>query len=137
MQPQIGPPILQQPPAPIPFDFAAFIRRTGGNTTHHWPQYEKLMHICHLDPFVVYSERAGEAVRLTILHIAHILHILLNYHFCHRLEVLKQRAPKFSRSHCETFAFATSETVSIASGNRLIQAVGNMSVLHILHILHV
>ena len=33
MQPPIGPPILQQPPAPIPFDFASFMRRSGGNTT--------------------------------------------------------------------------------------------------------
>ena len=28
---------------------------------------------------------------------------------------------------CETFAFATTETVSIASGNRLVQTVGNVS----------
>ena len=33
MQPQIGPSILQQPPAPTPFDFASFIRRSGGNAT--------------------------------------------------------------------------------------------------------
>jgi hypothetical protein len=50
MQPQIGPPILQQPPAPTPFDFAAFISRSGGNTTTLLPTMEKLMHICHLDP---------------------------------------------------------------------------------------
>ena len=36
-----------------------------------------------------------------------------------------KRASQLSRSLCETFAFATSETVSIASGNSLIQAVGN------------
>ena len=41
---------------------------------------------------------------------------------------MKQRASKFSRSLCETFAFATSETVSIASGNRLIQTVRNVSI---------
>ncbi len=53
---------------------------------------------------------------------------------------MKQRASKFSRSVSETFAFATTETVSIESGNRLIQAVGNVSVLytsHINHILHI
>ena len=54
LQPRNGPPILQQPPAPTPFDFAAFIRRSGGNTTALSatlpPQYEKLMHIYHLDP---------------------------------------------------------------------------------------
>ncbi len=44
-----------------------------------------------------------------------------------RQEVLKQRASKISRSLCETFAFATTKTVSIASGNRVIQAVGNVS----------
>jgi hypothetical protein len=33
MQPQIGPLILQQPPALTPFEFAAFVRRSGGNTT--------------------------------------------------------------------------------------------------------
>ena len=40
----------------------------------------------------------------------------------------KQWASEFSRSLCETFAFATSETVSIHSGNRLIQTVGNVSI---------
>ena len=37
VQPQIGPAILQQQPAqqpaPRPFDFASFMRRSGGNTT--------------------------------------------------------------------------------------------------------
>ena len=50
---------------------------------------------------------------------------------------MKHQASNFSRSLCETFAFATSETVSIASGNRLIQAVGNVRSLNILHILHI
>ena len=50
---------------------------------------------------------------------------------------MKHRASYFSRSLCETFAFATSETVSIGSGNRLIQAVGNVRSLNILHILHI
>ncbi len=58
-----------------------------------------------------------------------------------RHEVLKQQASKISRSLCETFAFATTETVSIASGNRLIQAVDNISWLlgtfYITHSRHV
>ena len=50
---------------------------------------------------------------------------------------MKHRASNFSRSLCETFAFATSETVSIASGNRLVQAVFNVRSLNTLHILHI
>ena len=50
---------------------------------------------------------------------------------------MKHRASNFSRSLRETFAFATSETVSIASGNRLVQAVGNVRSLNTLHILHI
>ena len=65
---------------------------------------------------------------LNIVHIIHILHIFVHQHAGHRREVLKQRATKFSRSLCETFAFASTETVSIASGNSLIQAVGNVSI---------
>ena len=42
-----------------------------------------------------------------------------------RRQILKERASEITRSVCETFAFATSETISIESGNRLIQAVGN------------
>jgi len=50
---------------------------------------------------------------------------------------LKQRSSKFSRSLCETFAFATSETVSIASGNRLIETVGNVSIFCIFFIFNI
>jgi hypothetical protein len=70
MQPQIGP----QPPAPTPFDFAAFMRRSGGNTTTKREADANLPP----GPFVVYSERAGGTERLNILHIALILHISLN-----------------------------------------------------------
>jgi hypothetical protein len=42
-----------------------------------------------------------------------------------RRQDLKERASKFSRSVCEAFSFATIETVLIASGNRLLQAMGN------------
>ncbi len=40
----------------------------------------------------------------------------------------KQQASKLSRFLCETFAFSTSETVSIGSGNSLLHAVGNVCV---------
>ncbi len=54
LQPQEGPPILQQPPALPPFDFRAIMRRRSadqaGIQAHCWPQFEKLMHIYHLGP---------------------------------------------------------------------------------------
>ena len=78
MLPQIGQPILQQPPAPTPFDFAAFMRRSGGNTTTLLATIQEADAHLPPGPIVVYSERAGGAERLNILHIAHILHILLN-----------------------------------------------------------
>jgi hypothetical protein len=78
MQSQIGPPILQQPPAPTPFDFAAFMRRSVGNTTTLLATIREAEAHMPPGPIVVFSERAGGAVRLNILHIGHILHILLN-----------------------------------------------------------
>ena len=39
---------------------------------------------------------------------------------------MKARASRFTRSVCETFAFATSETLSINSGNRLMHVVTNV-----------
>jgi len=75
MQPQIGPPIPQKPPAPPPFDFAAFMRRSGGNTTTLLATIREADAYLPSGPIVVYSERAGGAARLNILHIAHILHI--------------------------------------------------------------
>ena len=68
---------------------------------------------------------------LRILHIKHIIHIVyysisrVTFFLLCRRQILKERASRITRSVCETFAFATSETVSIESGNRLIQAVGN------------
>ncbi len=56
LQPQIGPPILQQPPAPIPFDFAAFIRRTGGNTITLLATIREADAYLPPGPIVVYSE---------------------------------------------------------------------------------
>ena len=50
MQPQIGPSNLQpqQPgPAPSPFDFDSFMRRSGGNTTTLLSTIQ--MHTCRLD----------------------------------------------------------------------------------------
>jgi hypothetical protein len=56
MHPQIGPPISQQPPAPIPFDFLAFIRRTGGNTTTLLATIREADVYLPPGPIVVYSE---------------------------------------------------------------------------------
>jgi hypothetical protein len=61
MQPPFGPPILQQPPAPTLFDFASFMRRSGGNTTS-LQSYEKLMHNSHLDP-LLYTVNVLEELR--------------------------------------------------------------------------
>ncbi len=85
---------------------------------HCWPQYEKLMHICHLDPSL-YSVNVLEDLRLDILHIAHTLHVLLNSHFCHRREVLKQRSSNFSLSLCATFAFAKQNPLRLAADFKL------------------
>ena len=136
LQPHMGPPILQQPgpPALPPFDFLAIMRRSGGNTSELLASLREADTYLPPGPIHVYSERAGGAVRLYIVHIVHISHIVPNKLFCHRREVLKHRASNFSRSVCEVFAFATSETVSIESGNRLLQAVGNVRSLYISHI---
>ncbi len=87
MQPQIGPPIPQKPPAPTPFDFAAFMRRSGGNTTTLLATIREADAYLPSGPIVLYSERVGGAARLNILHIAHslhILHIAYTLHVCHR-----------------------------------------------------
>ncbi len=97
-----------------------------------YQQYKKLMHTCHLDPLLytvtVWRRCDGGGVTLNILHIMHILLIVMNSHASHRREVLKQWATNFSLPVYEPFAFATSETVSITSGNKLIEAVGNVSI---------
>ena len=131
--PMIGPlPVmLPQQPAPAaaaPFDFGSFMRETGGNTIAFLSAIQKADKHLPIGPIHVYSDRGGGGARLNILHILHIIHILhiMYLHGCHRRELLKQHASKFSRSLCETFAFATTETVSIASGNRLVQTVGNV-----------
>ena len=76
VQPQIGPAILHLQPAPRPFDFASFMRRSGGTALLSAIREAD----AHLPPgpIVVYSERAGGAVRLNILHIKHILYILIH-----------------------------------------------------------
>jgi hypothetical protein len=78
MQPQVGPPILQQQPGPTPFDVAAFIRRSGGNTTTLLATIREADAHLPPGPIVVYSDRAGGAVRLNVLHIAQIVRFLLN-----------------------------------------------------------
>ncbi len=47
---------------------------------------------------------------------------------CTRRDVLKRRASKYSRSVCETFAFATPETVSVASANSILSTFGNVRI---------
>jgi hypothetical protein len=84
MQPQIGPPIPQKPPAPTPFDFAAFMRRSGKNTTTLLATLREADAYLPSGSIVVYSEGAGGAARLNILHIAHILHI---FHIAHILHI--------------------------------------------------
>jgi hypothetical protein len=131
LQPHNGQPILQQPPALPSFDFLAILRRSGGNTCELLHSIREADTYLPPGPIHVYSERAGGAVRLHIVHIVYFLHIVTNKHFYYRREVLKHRASNFSRSVCEVFAFATSETVSIESGNRILQAVGNVRSLYI------
>jgi hypothetical protein len=58
-----------------------------------------------------------------------IFYILFKISIMQARNFLEARASRFTRSVCETFAFATSETVSINSGNRLIQAVANVRYL--------
>ena len=73
-QPQIGPAILLPQPVQQQFDFASFMRRSGANTTTLLSVIREADAHLPPGPIVVYSERAGGAVRLNILHIKHILH---------------------------------------------------------------
>ena len=70
--------ILQQQPAPAaaPFDFASFMRETGGNTTALFSAIQKADGHLPKGPIHVYSERGGGGARLNILHIIHIVHII-------------------------------------------------------------
>ena len=72
-------PLLPQQPAPAaaPFDFASFMRETGGNTTALLSAIQKADAHLPKGPIHVYSERGGGGERLNIVHILHILHILL------------------------------------------------------------
>jgi len=78
--PMIGPmPVIlpQQPaPAAAPFDFASFMRETGGNTTALFSAIQKADGHLPKGPIHVYSERGGGGERLNIVHILHIIHIL-------------------------------------------------------------
>ena len=80
--PMIGPlpVILQQQPAPLaaaaPFDFASFMRESGGNTTTLLSAIQKADRHLPIGPIHVYSERGGGGARLNILHILHIIYIL-------------------------------------------------------------
>ena len=80
LPPMIGPlPVIlpQQPaPAAAPFDFASFMRETGGNTTALFSAIQKADGHLPKGPIHVYSERGGGGARLNILHMLHIIHIL-------------------------------------------------------------
>jgi hypothetical protein len=76
VQPQIGPATLLLQPVQRQFDFAYFMRRSGGNTTTLFSVIREADAHLPPGPIVVYSERAGGAVRLNILHIKHIMHIV-------------------------------------------------------------
>ena len=93
MQPQIGQPIPQKPPAPTPFDFAAFMRSSDGNATTLLATIREADAYLPSGPIVVYSERTVGAARLNILHIAHILHILHIAHLLHitNISVIDER----------------------------------------------
>ena len=95
LQPQNGQPILQQPPALPPFGFRAIMRRSGGNTSALLSSIRESDAYLPPGPIHVYSERAGGAVRLYIVHIVHISHIVTNKHFCHRREVFEAMSLKF------------------------------------------
>ena len=71
-------PLLPQLPAPAaaPFDFASFMRETGGNTTALFSAIQKADGHLPKGPIHVYSERGGGGARLNILHMLHIIHIL-------------------------------------------------------------
>ncbi len=112
----------------------------GGILQPYSLQYAKRKHTYQLDP-LLYTVNELVGVYGNIFCIFYILCI-----YCYnmpdicsyaRREVLKQRASKISRSLCETFVIATTETVSIASGNRLIQAVGNGSKLLVFPTQHI
>ena len=71
-------PLLPQLPAPAaaPFDFASFMRETGGNTTALFSAIQKADGHLPKGPIHVCSKRGGGGERLNIVHILHILHIL-------------------------------------------------------------
>ena len=71
-------PLLPQLPVPAaaPFDFASFMRETGGNTTALFSAIQKADGHLPKGPIHVYSERGGGGARLNILHMLHIIHIL-------------------------------------------------------------
>ena len=65
--PSVQPPTQRQPPHT--FDFADFMRRSGGNTASMLSVMKEADNRLPPGPIIVYSERAGGAMRLHILHI--------------------------------------------------------------------
>ena len=68
--------ILLPQPVQQQFDFASFMRCSGANTTTLLSVIREADAHLPPGPIVIYSERAGGAVRLNILHIKHIMHIV-------------------------------------------------------------
>ncbi len=119
---------VQQPEIrqPSPFNFLGAMRRLGGNPTSMFSMVDQVDDMLPAGP--VLSERAGGGARLSIiLHIIHIMHIV------HILIIWFTQATRYADKsfkihsiRLQIFAFATSETLSINSGNRLMQAVANV-----------
>ncbi len=121
-----------QPAVMPPFNSHQCIRRLGGNATNMFKALDDLDSHIPPGPIIVHSERAGGGIGY--YRVKHYIFSILRKYFAYlifllsdlylewsRRQVLKERVSLFSRSFCETFAFATSETVSIESGNRLIR----------------
>ena len=66
VQPQIGPAILLPQPVQRPFDLASFMLSSGANTTTLLSVIQEADAHLPPGPIVIYSERAGGAVRLNI-----------------------------------------------------------------------
>jgi hypothetical protein len=65
-------------------------------------------------------------MRIHILHIQHIIHIQhISIEHIHHILHIRHIVQPYCNQFVKRFTFVTSETVSIASSNRLIRLVGN------------
>jgi hypothetical protein len=123
-----------QPPAPFvvylpPFDFQECIRRQATNPQSCSKHWNNLIRIYLVDQLLCTANALEGPSGQTNIFIVGIYYIFVHFVILFlqygRRQDLMERASQFSRSVCETFAFAPSETVSIASGNQLMRSVGN------------